>query len=185
MKKKLILASFLVVFGLIVLGTEKVLAATITTLPRLTTACETKIGGILLGVDDNFSTIKSCPGNSRKVTLGEASQNEGGNVPVGNVAFISNDLGNYGYVLLKNDETWFIYMHDSGDGNDRYITWEKDETRNLPDGLHASSIVQWTNYQFLTDKGVIYKYNDYLDSPKWEKLGDPVNNPNLKVVVKQ
>jgi hypothetical protein len=143
MKNKLCLVSVLVFLGLVAWGAEKVWAIT-TALPRVTTACETKIGGLLLGIGDGFSSLKSCPGGSRKVTLGEESQNSdtSGQIGAGDILFITE----LNKTILKKDGTAWWY-------DDMGKSWRQDTYKTLPTGFDIKTIVQWSGNMFLTQNG--------------------------------
>ena len=158
-------------------GTVKIWAKLV--LPRVINGCESKYGIILTKDNgDGFNKMKSCPKGTREVILGEESKsniiNNEMTIGAGNVAFVSNDYNNDGFLLLKNGETW---KFTSDGGIEAMIEfWSKDETRNLPEGVKVTDIVQWNDILFLTKEGTVYKYS--INASKWIKTGNPVDNPN-------
>lgn len=148
MKNKLILVSFFLMIGLLAVGAKFVLAQT--TLPRVTTACEGKTG-LLMGIDDGFSILKKCPGNSRKVALGSGEYN---NVSIeGDVLFFYQisvgDLGTIKYVLMKDGH---MYQKVSWENNGQY--WQ--QIGEIPENLMQVGIVEWKIDYFITTNGRIY-----------------------------
>jgi hypothetical protein len=174
MKNKLALAGFLMFLGLIIVIGAKAVWAVTTTLPRLTTACESKVG-LLMGVEDNFSILKKCPGGSRKVMLGEAQvQNDngqgsgvssGGIMGSGEIAFISDSQ------ILKNDGTIWEYVENK----DKSGQWvEKNNGQKIP--VLVTDVLQWNTSSLLTNEGVFYILAE--DGSSWIKITAPiVKNP--------
>ena len=159
MKKKLLMAVLLLVIGLLAIGVGKILAQSVT-LPRVKTACETKLGGILVAVNDGFSSLKSCPGASRAVTLGEAAfsgnvRSSDNGVWLGKVAFFyPGDSMDVPSVLDINGGIWELSY---GSDPQWWLTGTK-----LPNGMAVSDILYWAHLGFMTKDGRIY----ILDSDK-------------------
>jgi hypothetical protein len=171
MKKKLVLVSGFLVIGLLALGAKMVVAA-VTTLPRLTTACETKVGGVLMGIDDGFSSLKTCPGNSRKVNLGEGSQGGSKIFTENDVVFVYN-IAESRYILKGDGKVWKGSMTKVSDN----FEWERVAERDLPVGITVNDLYSWTSDTFSTKSGEIwasdrtYNYGDFNYSG-WIKIGD-------------
>jgi hypothetical protein len=168
MKNKLVLIPIFLFVGLLAVGTKIVLA--VVTLPRVTTACETKIGGVLMGIDDGFSSLKKCPANSRKVVLGEvgtSTGDEGSVIGPGDIAFIDDN----GYALNKNGQVW-KYGYWGGS-----IKWKMGYNETLPNEVTVDEILQWKKDSFLTKSGDFWVYtNDANDVYFWSKAGPMVEN---------
>jgi hypothetical protein len=168
MKNKLFLIPVFLFAALLVVGAKIVLAQT-AGLPRVTTACETKIGGVLMGIGDGFSSLKTCPGNSRKVVLGEVGTGTGGGGSVigpGDIAFITDD----GFALTKGGVIW-KYGYWGG-----VVKWTSDNNK-LPEGVSVDEILQWTKNSFLTKSGDFWVYTyDAYDVYFWSKAGAVVEN---------
>ena len=142
-----------------------VLAQVVADLPRVTTACETKIGGLLMGIGDGFSSLKSCPGGSRKVVLGEvvtSTGGEGGVVPTtGTIAFIGQSK------VLKNDgSVW--YFHEDYETDPPILEWREDAFMRIV-GVDIKTILQWNEKFFVTTNGSVYK----MDIDGWKLIGSP------------
>lgn len=168
MKKKPVLAFGLILVVLLFLGSGVVWGETTKELPRLTTACETKIGGLLFGVNDSFSSLKSCPKNSRKVILGENQTGNEGNLTVpesGKIAFVNGSMA-----LMKDGTVWMYNVNalvwDRADFNDD----GKGDYDITDTGVSYKDIIQWYsggNLSFLTKNGDYWLYDDAI--LKWIK----------------
>jgi len=141
MKKKSVLIFGLTLVGLLSVGTT-IAWGEVSNLSRVTTACESK-AGLLMVVDDGFSILKKCPKNSRKVILGEASTNSGSEE--------NNDLGvafsSQGYFLKENGQVWLYSPGDNGGLEWSYFG-------DVP--VEVDDIYQWDQGSFLTKDGVFY-----------------------------
>jgi hypothetical protein len=145
----------LVGIGFLTLGVTVVLGQ-VSNLPRVTTACETKFGGVLMGIDDGFSSLKTCPGNSRKVILGESNTTGGGGLPTAaNVLFLGGST-------LMNDGTVWYYLDGSG--------WVLDNDRTLPATVSPTDVIQWGDDYFMTKSGEIYRH---VYGQPWQNIGAP------------
>ncbi len=152
-KPWLIITVVAVVF--LTFGVVKVLGQ-VADFPRVKMACEGKNGN-LTAIDDGFSMLKDCPGEGRKVLLGEEPTVLGGGsgLPTaGNVLFLG------GSILMKDGSVWYY----SGE------SWTKDVARELPTSINLSDIIQWGDDYFLTKTGDVYRY-DYGQS--WRNVGSP------------
>lgn len=150
MKNKLVLVSVFVFLGLVAVGTKVVigLGQVIPALPRVSTACETKIGGILMGFNDGFSTLRSCPGNSRKVILGEektVSTDNGGIMGKGDIIFVNNRR-----FLTRDGSVWMYYETENG------FNWVKESSKGLP--VAPEEILNWNDGVILAKDGSVYVY---------------------------
>lgn len=150
---------FILVLVLGLLVTTRVVWAEVT-LPRITTACESKMGA-LLSVNDGFSLLDKCRDNQRLVVLGEQAQNGRGTIGAGNVLFMGE------YILTKDGKVWW------NDGTH----WINDVDKDIPPEISLSSIVDWAqaNLIFMTTDGSIYKYiwpGNGMPSG-WKNLGHP------------
>jgi len=154
MKNKLVLISVFMFLGLLALGTEKVLAQVVN-LPRVTIACESKVG-LLMGIDDGFSVLKKCPKNSRKVILGEESQ-IGGQIGAGEIAFL---IGSMNHVLKKDGTVWWY--------DDMGRNWQQDFEKSVT-GIVINDITQWNITSLLTKEGDVW----VLDNGIWVNMGVP------------
>lgn len=170
MKKKTALIFGLMLTTLLSFGSGMVIGQTSKELPRLTTACETRIGGVLLGVNDGFSSLTSCPKTTRKVVLGEEKNSFEGAVNIGTIKFVGFLSDSAQIALLdKNGKT---YLMDRSLESDR--KWSYDSSRDLPNGVNVGDVVRWTPYVFLTSDGKIWYYEYVADSQGWiGPLGEP------------
>jgi len=165
-----------IVIGLIIFGTGKVFGQL--SLPKITTACESKTG-ILYGFNDGFSIMKKCSNNNRRVVLigeqgpkgdkgdqgdqGEQGiqgvqglQGQRGVSGAGNIAFIFVDSDTHLYVLTTDKKVW----GRSGDA------WN-DANREVP--MDTSDIVQFNIYYLLDTNGDVWIYN----GTQWVNNGHP------------
>ncbi len=153
MKKKSALIFGLMFIGMLSLGTRMVWGE-MKSLPKVTTACESKTG-LLMVIDDGFSILKKCPKNFRKVTLGETTTTGG--------VEDSNDLGivfsSQGYFLKENGQVWLYSPGDTGELEWAYYG-------NIPVGVN--DIYQWDQGSFLTKDGVFYVARFSDSKISWE-----------------
>lgn len=174
MKKKSALILGPVLLFLLSISTVTVWGKNTEELSRLTTVCESKVGGILFGVNDGFSNLKFCPKNTRKVLIGEEQNTSVGEnliVPKsGNIAFVGGSIA-----LMKNGTVWMYNVNTSlwdkadfnGDGKGDYDITET--------GISYENIIQWYsggNLSFLTNKGEYWLYNDAIS--RWVKASELV-----------
>ena len=168
MRNKLLTVSVILVLVAVLFGVGSVLAETL--LPRVKTACESPLGGILSKDNgDGFNRIKACPKGMREVALGEELTSTGGGaINVGNVAFVADDVqSNKAVWVLRTDGTaWFM---DTTYGMERL--WINDQNRDLPiiDGKRMSvgEVASWSHNVFITKEGVVYLKP--ADGP-WSKI---------------
>ena len=155
MKKKVVLIFGLVLVGLFSLGTS-IAWGEVSSLPRVTTVCESK-AGLLMTVDDDFSILRKCPKNFRKVVLGEEQtiKNDESN-ELGEVLFASNFN-----ILKKNGEIWNYSPGDEG-------LFEWSYIGEIPEEVEASKILQWDENSFLTKEGIFYVKKQMI----WEKVSE-------------
>lgn len=156
-KKKLILILFLI--GLTSFTTSKVLGQSVN-LPRVTTACESKVG-LLVVIDDGFSVLKKCPKNSRKVILGELTEGDGSQqIGAGEIAFLT---GSMNHVLKKDGTVWWY--------DDMDKIWKEDIEKKVF-GIEIDNIIQWNVASLLTKDGNIW----IPDNGVWVNMGVPGQN---------
>lgn len=163
MKNKIIWSFGVVLFGLSVFGTGLVVGQNSGELPNLTTACETK-AGLLFGINDGFSILKKCPGNSQMVTLGQTNgDDEEVNIP--GMAFMTTEGAN----IWLLTETGDVYSLDINDRD-----WRLQNDKKIEGNL-VSGISQWFVNSYLTKNGEIFAlvYDEELGKETWILVGLP------------
>ena len=166
MKKKVVLIFGLVLVGLFSLGTS-IAWGEVSSLPRVTTVCESK-AGLLMTVDDDFSILKKCPKNFRKVVLGEETMaDESENMSKGSL-FVYKDGGLLSVLLTDGSvvETEVVPP-----------VWTENAAKHIPSTINVSEIIFWNKSTFLTKENHLWIYQKDFDAEGgWIDVGIPNNN---------